>query len=88
MKTDLVVTLYGEATNNAVVRLPGRKNVGVVIQSDTLQGLLGSVSEVLQLIKNGETDEATDELDFLRDRLLEMRDGIVAELAAVGEAMK
>lgn len=37
---ELTVLLYGEQTNNAVLKLPARKYPGVLVQGDTLKNLL------------------------------------------------
>lgn len=44
--------------NDAVVRLPGRRFPGVLIQGDTLSILQGDVAELVELCAAGDMEEA------------------------------
>jgi len=69
MKSQISVTLFGEIQNDAVVKLPGRANPGVVVQGDTLGELRSRAMDVLGLLDDGNQQEAKDELNYLVERL-------------------
>ena len=60
--------LFTDGSNNAVVRLPGRRFPGVLVQGDTLALLRFDLAEVQRALSDGDVDEARDSLAFvLRD---------------------
>ena len=61
------VEIYSDATNAAIMRHPGRRLPGVLIQGDTLYSLCREADEMCSLIGRGKAgfDEAND----LRNRL-------------------
>ena len=60
--------LFTDGGNNAVVRLPGRRFPGVLVQGDTLSQLRADLAEVQKALSDGDTNEARDSLAFaLRD---------------------
>src|SRR5688500_3212432 len=50
--------LFSNETNAAVVRLPGRRYPGVVIQGDSLRILCDHATEVSELLRAGDIQEA------------------------------
>jgi predicted RNase H-like HicB family nuclease len=58
------VEIYSDQSNAAVLRHPGRKFPGVLIQGDTLNALCAQASEAL-----GAGPDAREELEGLRDAL-------------------
>jgi hypothetical protein len=65
------VNLLSRPINFAVVQLPERIFPGVVVQGDTLHGLVHDVDEILRLLKPGEIDEVSARLESIRDRLMD-----------------
>jgi hypothetical protein len=83
------VMLYGSQGNNAVVKLPGRKNAAVVLQADTLRSLVDQASEVVALIDADTCDERLrDEGHALLDRLNEIFDCLRYEVTQAGETLE
>jgi len=64
--------LFSDAGNAAVVRLPGRKNAGVVVQGDTLKILVDLVQESLDAVKGGHQFEAKEGLEQILSQLADM----------------
>jgi hypothetical protein len=63
------VKIYADASNAAVMRHPGRRFPGVLIQGDTLWNLCRSL-DAAHAGARGRLDEAAfDELDHVRDQL-------------------
>ena len=75
----LELEVYGTASNAAVVRAPGRRFPGVVVQGDTLATLLDSANEIASRAALTSDDELAAEAEGLRDRLA----GLVAQYEAV-----
>lgn len=65
--------VYSEASNHAVVRMPGRRFPGSVVQGDTLASLLSLACDIQKRTRNvgdEELSDLSDELcDLLRGRL-------------------
>ncbi len=60
--------LFTDGGNNAVVRLPGRRFPGVLIQGDTLANLRAGLAEVQEACTGGNLEEASESVAFvLRD---------------------
>lgn len=57
--------LFTDGGNNAVVRLPGRRFPGVVVQGDSLSILRQAVAEVRDACARGDAAEALENADFL-----------------------
>ena len=66
---ELSVLLYGEQTNNAVLKLPGRKYPGVLVQGDTLKNLLDTGELVASLASQQENNDLKDEVEGLVEML-------------------
>lgn len=69
----LEVELLTDEANNAVVRLPGRKFPGILIQGDTLRELIATTSEAIEASKRGDHVEARQVLRELAAQLQEAR---------------
>ena len=63
------VELIGEVTNATVVRLPGRRFPGIVIQGDSLAILASAAERALKALGAGRGEEASEELQELVDLL-------------------
>ncbi|MFK4224104.1 DUF6959 family protein [Streptomyces sp. NPDC019890] len=59
------VELLTDAGNNAVVRLPGRRFPGLLIQGDSLSILRGDVAEVVEAFDQGDVDAARETAGLL-----------------------
>lgn len=67
------VELFTPGGNNAVVRMPGRRFPGVLVQGDTLSTLWASAAGARELLGVPETRaEGSDQLDMLVDHLDEI----------------
>lgn len=60
--------------NNAVLRLPGRRSPGVLVQGDTLHAILEAAVEALNALDSGESEEAKAGIRDLVVQIQEMRD--------------
>ncbi len=65
------VQLLSPATNFAIVHLPGREFPGVVVQGDTLNGLVRNLKRMAQLLDKGDLEELADELSLITEPLLD-----------------
>lgn len=54
--------LFTDGGNDAVVRLPGRRFPGVLVQGDSLHILRSDVAEVVEACERGDLDEARDSM--------------------------
>jgi hypothetical protein len=65
--------VYSEASNYAIVRMPGRNFPGCVVQGDSLNGLLSLAKSIRQRVDSSDDEELigeTDELvELISDRL-------------------
>jgi hypothetical protein len=69
--------LLGRPVNFAVVQLPDRNYPGVVIQGDTLNGLVRRLEEMGNLVKSNQPEDVEDlaaEIQMLREQLSAARD--------------
>ena len=66
--------LLGRPVNFAVVQLPERKYPGVVIQGDTLNGLVRRLEEMKDLVKSDQLEDLTTEIQEVREQLSAARD--------------
>ncbi|MFF9780195.1 DUF6959 family protein [Streptomyces sp. NPDC013978] len=57
--------LFTDGGNDAVVRLPGRRFPGVLVQGDSLHILRSDVAEVAEACERGDVDEARDAVGLL-----------------------
>lgn len=69
---EVYVQLISDEGNNCVVRMPGRKEPGVVMQGDTLQQLAQDIDEILSLVEGRRFSELHDEVFALSERINEM----------------
>ncbi len=70
--------------NNAVLRLPGRRFPGVLVQGDSLSVLNGEVQRALELLRAGDSAGAEEELSFVANHLAALVDGYVRVMDAAG----
>ncbi|MER5951300.1 hypothetical protein ABT127_35225 [Streptomyces sp. NPDC001904] len=61
--------LFTDAGNDAVVRLPGRRFPGVLVQGDTLQILSADIAELVELCAAGDLKEARQAASLLQEEL-------------------
>ncbi len=61
--------LFTEGGNDAVVRLPGRRFPGVLVQGDSLHILRSDVDEMVRACERGDLAEARDSAAFLLTNL-------------------
>lgn len=76
--------LLGRPVNFAVVQLPERKYPGVVIQGDTLNGLVRRLEEMKDLVKSDQLEDLTTEIEEVREQLSAARDYYEATCAERG----
>ncbi|MEU6554630.1 hypothetical protein ABZ915_30800 [Streptomyces sp. NPDC046915] len=57
--------LFTDGGNDAVVRLPGRRFPGVLIQGDSLHILRSDLAEVVEVCGRGDLAEARDSVSLL-----------------------
>ncbi|MFK0123186.1 DUF6959 family protein [Streptomyces nigra] len=57
--------LFTDGGNDAVVRVPGRRFPGVLVQGDSLYVLRCDVAEVVEACERGDLDEASDSAGLL-----------------------
>jgi len=65
------VEIYSDASNAAVLRHPGRRYPGCLVQGDSLHALVQSLRSV-QRESSGLTEDAADALSEASDRLTEL----------------
>ncbi len=63
------VEKLSDATNQAVMRHPGRNYPGVLIQGDSLYSYCQALDEACSELKNKNIEEAYDEINELRNAL-------------------
>ena len=86
MIKNIDVQLYGQAGNNAVVKMPNRQNPGIVVQADTLRQLAKDARELSDQLRAGTgLMEVTLEAEAFAERLEQMFEHLKAEVDAVGE---
>lgn len=74
--------LFTDGDNDAVVRMPGRRFPGVVVQGDSFYILRGDVAEVAAACERVDLDEARESVGLLLANL----DALLARYeAALGE---
>ncbi|MGC4983242.1 DUF6959 family protein [Streptomyces sp. DT193] len=74
--------LFSDGGNDAVVRMPGRRFPGVLVQGDSLHILRSDMAEVMEACERGDLDEARDSAGLLLDYLDTL---LVRYEAALGE---
>ncbi|MGO1072020.1 DUF6959 family protein [Lysobacter sp. CA199] len=63
------VEIYSDQTNAAIMRHPGRRFPGMLIQGDTLHSLCMQADRVCDLARGKLADEEFEEIDDLRNWL-------------------
>ncbi|WP_405001018.1 DUF6959 family protein [Hydrogenophaga palleronii] len=69
--TNQAIRLLSRPINFAVVQLPDRAFPGIVVQGDTLHGLVGRLGEVVRSLNARHLDDLSAELDDMKDQLAE-----------------
>lgn len=82
--TRVEVDLLTDQGNNAVLRLPGRKSPGVLIQGDSLSVLVGLVDDAVKALARDDSHEAESTLREVTAQLEEARDRYEAALKQHG----
>ena len=80
MVTKIEVEQYAAATNAAVIRLPGRKFPGVVLQGDSLKVLPDCAEDVARLAEHASPD--------LKELIQELRDHLQGYLRVYEDTLK
>jgi hypothetical protein len=65
------VEIFTDQGNNAVIRLPNRRNAGVLVQGDTLKNLMETAQSVRDLAESG-SQELREEAEALVDMLTDI----------------
>ena len=68
MRTE-AVEIYSDQSNSAVLRHPGRKFPGVLVQGDTLYAMCRQADEVCSSAKSSLHSDTYEELNELRNHL-------------------
>lgn len=79
MKRELVIELYGDAGNNASIRMPGRASPAVAIQSDTFGSIIANLDVALQLLYKNDFSNAIDELEGTIESLRMIQEKLLQE---------
>jgi len=87
MKTETTLSVYGQLGNHAVVRLPGRRPPGLILQADTVAGFLAQLQEAQACLRSGRAQRTDAELDMLIDVRQQWYALIESRLADAGEAL-
>ena len=66
-----VVELLSRPINFAIVQLPERNYPGVVVQGDTLNGLITQLGQMSMLLANNQLEQLSEEIEDMREQLLE-----------------
>ncbi|RUP11085.1 hypothetical protein [Hyphomicrobium sp.] len=64
-----LVEIYSDATNYAVMRHPGRRFPGILIQGDTLYSIVYNAESAKAALGRGDLKKATEEIDELVEGL-------------------
>lgn len=64
--------LFGPAGNNAVLRAPGRRFPGILVQGDSFNSLWHSVHQARTALRAGDLSTADDELSWVTHSLAEI----------------
>lgn len=80
----LEVDVFGEAVNAPVLRPPGRRYPGVLVQGDSLSILCSHTARVLAALDAGRVDDAREEATELHDRLTGYKSVYEGALRAAG----
>ena len=86
MKSSISIDLYGQPGNAAVVRMPGRKSPGVVLQADTLLEIARQLHRIANLASSSSANaELSSEVLSLADQFDEFIRKLQGELTIAGE---
>lgn len=76
--------LLGRPVNFAVVQLPERNYPGVVVQGDTLNGLVRRLEEMSALVKSNQLEDLAAEIEEMQEQLSAARQYYEATCAERG----
>jgi len=65
------VEIYSNTSNNAVLKLSGRKFPGSLIQGDSLSILVSEIAEAKAAIESGDSEDANEILFSVLERLID-----------------
>jgi hypothetical protein len=68
LRSGVGAPVLDSTTNRAVVKMPGRRFPGVVLQGDTLYGMRCAIAEATDLAKKGDSGSAAAELASVLER--------------------
>jgi hypothetical protein len=83
----LSVEMFTPVGNNAVLRLPGRRFPGVLVQGDSLSILVEHVREVVERARQGSDEDLLGAAEALQDLLLAAQEKYEKALADHGIAL-
>jgi hypothetical protein len=78
------VEVYSDQSNAVVMRHPGRRFPGVLMQGDTLRGFCAQLDAVCAEAERRLSEDGYGELDLLRNHLRELLDHYKAVLGEHG----
>jgi hypothetical protein len=81
------VDLLGDAVNAVVLRVPGRRFPGIVIQGDSLSILQSTVERLVAALADARLSDATDEAVELRELLKGYKHAYEEAMTAAGLAL-
>ncbi len=64
--------VFSSASNAVVARHPGRNYPGVLIQGDTLNGILADVTELIEELDRGDLGETREAASALQERFVDL----------------
>lgn len=78
------VEILSDAVNSAVLRVPGRRFPGVVLQGDTLATLVRDLRSAVAALDSQEISNARDDVQSVLDRLVDAQSFYEASLRQHG----
>lgn len=63
------IEVYSDASNGAILRHPGRRYPGVLVQGDTLHSMCVTAESLSKLLAEAGPADAQDEAQFLAEQL-------------------
>lgn len=69
--TNKVIEVFSEVSNFGIVRMPGRRFPGCVIQGDSLSVLLDLAESVCDRVRNSTDEELVSDAEELRTQIAE-----------------
>ena len=85
--TIMELEVFGTETNAGIVRMPGRRFPGIVIQGDSLKNLLDTAHRITELARTTEMSELIDEAKSLEEMLADYLHTYESTLEGHGHAL-